>query len=335
MKVLILRFSSIGDIVLTSPVIRCLKKQLPDIHLHFCTKPEYKDILTANPYIDKIYTLEGGMMKLARDLRKEKFDWVIDLHHNIRTLKLKLLLGRSSRSFSKLNIEKFLYVNFKIDKLPNIHIVDRYLQTVEHLGIKNDGEGLDFFIPHKDEVELEWLPDTHKKGYVAVAIGAQHYTKRLPDEKLIELCDKINKPILLLGGKEDASRGEKIAQFFNKNSESAPFEEGLVELNKKSIVYNACGKFSFNQSASLIRGASFVFTHDTGLMHVASAFKKHIFSIWGNTTPKFGMYPYKTKFVVFENNSISCRPCSKIGYHQCPKGHFKCMRNQIFDFYLT
>ncbi len=335
MKVLILRFSSIGDIVLTTPVIRCLKKQLPDVEIHFCTKPEYKDILSANPYLDKIHTLEDGMMKLASELRKEKFDWVIDLHHNVRTLKLKLLLGRSSRSFSKLNIEKFLYVNFKIDKLPNIHIVDRYLQTVEHLGIKNDGAGLDFFIPHKDEVELEWLPDTHKKGYVAVAIGAQHYTKRLPDEKLIELCDKINKPILLLGGKEDASRGEKIAQFFNKNSESAPFEEGLVELNKKSIVYNACGKFSFNQSASLIRGASFVFTHDTGLMHVAAAFKKHIYSIWGNTTPKFGMYPYKTKFVVFENNSLSCRPCSKIGYRQCPKGHFKCMRDQIFDFYLT
>jgi ADP-heptose:LPS heptosyltransferase len=105
-------------------------------------------------------------------------------------------------------------------------------------------------------------------------------------------------------------------------------------MGKKTIVYNGCGKFNINQSASVIKKARYVFTHDTGLMHIAAAFKKEIFSIWGNTIPAFGMYPYRTKFTILENNRLSCRPCSKIGYNQCPKGHFKCMKELVLDFYL-
>ncbi|MGB5977625.1 MAG: glycosyltransferase family 9 protein, partial [Cyclobacteriaceae bacterium] len=202
------------------------------------------------------------------------------------------------------------------------------------LGVKPDALGLDYFIPEKDEVEMDWLPETHQKGYVAYAIGAQHNTKKLPLARMIELCDKINKPVILLGGPEDAETGEKIARFFERSDVSEPYEEKLLELNKKTQVFNACGKFSLNQSASLVRQASYVFTHDTGMMHVAAAFKKQIFSIWGNTIPMFGMYPYRTKFTVFEVQGLKCRPCSKIGYSQCPKGHFKCMKNIVFDFYL-
>lgn len=334
-KILILRFSSIGDIILTTPVIRCLKKQSPEVEIHYCTKSAFSYLLSHNPYIDRIWALDGNLIKLASELKKQRFDLVVDLHHNLRTFIIKRILGVQAYSFDKLNLEKFLYVNFKIDKLPNTHIVDRYLDTVSTLGIVNDEKGLDYFIPDHDEVELEWLPESHRKSYVAVVIGAQHFTKKLPVEKLIELCDKINKPIVLLGGKPEIETGEEVVRFFERNVEKQDYEPGLKELNKKALIFNACGKFNFNQSASLIRQAYVVFSHDTGLMHVAAAFKKQVFSIWGNTTPKFGMYPYRTRFVVFENNKISCRPCSKIGYKACPKGHFKCMRELNFDFYLS
>ena len=333
MKVLILRFSSIGDIVLTTPVIRTLKKQ-KGCEVHYCTKKQYRGLIDTNPYVDKVHVLDKSLDDLVKDLKKEQFDYVIDLHHNIRTLLIKLRLGVDSQSFNKLNWEKWLYVNFKINKLPNIHIVDRYMATLAPLGVSMDEEGLDYFIPERDEVEPEWLPEKYRNSFVAVAIGAQHATKRLPTPRLIELCDRINKPIVLLGGKEDAAAGEEIASFFERKQANEGYEEGLKELNKKALVFNGCGKFNLNQSASLVKQARAVFTHDTGLMHIAAAFQKEVFSIWGNTTPFFGMYPYRTKFTVFENNKLSCRPCSKIGHKKCPKGHFKCMNEVVFDFYL-
>jgi ADP-heptose:LPS heptosyltransferase len=334
MKILILRFSSIGDIVLTTPVIRCLKTQLDEAEIHYATKPVYKSIFEENPYIDKMHYLGESLFQFIGELKKEKFDYIIDLHRNLRTQIIKTGLGVKSYSYDKLNLEKWLMVNFKINKLPNIHIVDRNLNTVKALGIKNDSLGLDYFIPEKDEVPLEWLPETHQNGYVAYAIGAQHYTKKLPLNRMIELCDRINKPVVLLGGKEDFENGEQIKAFFERNDTANEFEAGLKALNKKAVIYNACGKYNLNQSASLVKQARYVFSHDTGLMHIAAAFKKEIFSIWGNTIPLFGMYPYRTKFTVLENNRLTCRPCSKIGFEKCPQGHFKCMKEIAFDFYL-
>lgn len=315
LKVLVIRFSSIGDIVLTTPVVRCLKTQRPDIELHYVTKASYRFLIADNPYIDKIHVLEESLWGLIGKLRQEKFDVVIDLHNNLRTLQLKTALGVESYSFNKLNWEKWLFVNLKVKAMPNVHIVDRYLDAVRKLGVVNDDQGLDYFIPYKDIIEPDWLPITHQNGYVAYAIGGQHETKKLPLERMIELCQKINYPIVLLGGKEDTENGEAIERALGKQR-----------------VYNACGKCNFNQSASLVQQSKLVFSHDTGLMHVAAAFKKKVYSIWGNTVPEFGMYPYQTNFVILENRQLDCRPCSKIGNKRCPKGHFKCMNELSLQF---
>lgn len=334
MKVAVLRFSSIGDIVLTTPVVRVLKTQLDNASIHYVTKKAFAPILEDNPYIDQLHVLDTGLLSLIARLRAEKFDLIIDLHRNLRTRIIKLSLGVKSYSFDKLNIQKWLMVNLKINRLPSKHIVDRYLEAASGLGIKNDSLGLDYFIPEKDEVPLDWIPESHREEFVVYAIGGQHATKKLPVNRMIELCDKINKPIILLGGKEDAATGDQIRSFFEQTEKSADYEPGLKELGKRTLIYNGCGKYNLNQSASLIRKARYVFTHDTGLMHIAAAFKKEIFSIWGNTIPLFGMYPYRTKYTILENTRIGCRPCSKIGYNQCPKGHFKCMKDIVFDFYL-
>jgi len=333
-KILIIRFSSIGDIVLTTPVIRIIKNQLSESEVHYATKTEYESILTANPYIDKIHLLEDDISDFIKRLRTEHFDYIIDLHNNLKSFIIKNAIHGKVGSFDKLNIQKWLLVNFKLNMMPNKHIVERYVAAAKMLGVQMDQAGLDYFIPHKDEVEDDWLPEDYRRNIVVFATGAKFNTKRLPKEKIIEICDKINKPVILLGGKEDAEMGGYVEDFFEKRNQNEPFEKGLKDLNKKTIVFNGCGKFNLNQSASVIKKSVAVFTHDSGLMHIAAAYGKEIYSIWGNTVPDFGMYPYRTKFTVFENNSIGCRPCSKIGHSKCPLGHFKCMKNQFFDFYI-
>jgi len=330
-KILIIRFSSIGDIVLTTPVVRCIKQQLDDVELHFCTKIQYKSMLEASPYIDKIHLLGDKINDLIHDLKLENFDFILDLHRNIRTSIIKFRLGVRSNAYDKLRWQRFLFTKFQINFMPNVHVVDRYFGATSTLNIKNDEQGLDYFISDKDKINLENLPKTHQKGYVAYVIGASGYTKILPFPKMVELCDKINRPIILVGGKEDFEAGEKLSQSFNENSHSKGLEAGLKRLGKKTIIYNACGKFNLSQSASLIKHADVVFGHDTGLTHIAAAFKKHIFSIWGGTVPN-NFYPYGTKFTLLENTKLNCRPCSKSGRSDCPKGHFKCMNDLVFDF---
>jgi heptosyltransferase-2 len=187
------------------------------------------------------------------------------------------------------------------------------MATVKLFGVEYDGKGLDYFIEEDDKVKQEDIPTAHSQGYIAIAIGAAHNTKKLPIYKLAELCKKIEHPVILLGGQEDFFNGEKIAK-------TDPVK-----------IYNACGKFSLNESADLVRRAKFVITHDTGLMHIAAAFKKYVISIWGNTVPAFGMPPFNTPYDVIEVKKLYCRPCSKIGYEKCPQQHFKCMNNIDID----
>jgi ADP-heptose:LPS heptosyltransferase len=314
-KFLILRFSSIGDIVLTTPVVRCLKEQYHQAEVHYFTKAKFGFLLEDNPFVDKLWLLDKSEGDVLKQLKQENFDYVIDLHNNLRTLKIKFVLGKPAFSYDKLNVQKFLLTNFKINRLPNVHIVDRYLDTLKRFNITNDQKGLDYFFPKKDQIELNTLPVTHQSGFVAYAIGGQHFTKKLPVNRMIELCAKINQPLILLGGKEDFRSGEEVRNALSERP-----------------IYNACGAYNFNQSASVIQNASVVFSHDTGLMHVAAAFQKPVYSIWGNTVPEFGMYPYLTSFEILENKDLNCRPCSKIGYKQCPKKHFKCMNELPFSF---
>ncbi len=311
-KFLIIRFSSIGDIVLTTPVMRCLRKKYPEAEIHFLTKQSFRGILSSNPYIDKIHTLGDSYELMLHELKTEGYDYVIDLHHNLRTLRIKRFLkGVPSFSYNKLNVEKFIYTNLKINTLPKKHIVDRNLEILASLGVENDGLGLDYFIPDKDRIKKNDLPTAHMYGYVAVVIGAALATKKMPLHKLKELCTAIKYPIVLLGGKEDMEEGKAIAAADDIK------------------IYNACGKFNLNESADIVANAKLVITHDTGLMHIAAALQKPVISIWGNTVPEFGMYPYygslSSQHYDIVEIKLWCRPCSKIGYKKCPLGHFKCM----------
>ena len=316
-KILIIRFSSIGDIVLTTPVIRCAKQQLIGTEIHFVTKEAFKDTLSHNPYIDKLITFKNDISEIYEELKTEKYDVIIDLHKNLRSLRLKQFLKTKSYSFDKLNFKKFLAVNFKLkNSLPNKHIVERYFEAIVNIGVKSDGKGLDYFLNEKDKVNCSDLFfESQPTKFIALVVGGSYFTKQIPINKLIEICNNSTLPIILLGGKSD----KLIADELQKNFPH---------------IINTCGLFSLNQSASIISQAEWVITSDTGLMHIAAAFNKKIISVWGNTIPEFGMGPYlpNAENKILEIKNLNCRPCSKLGYKKCPKGHFKCMNEIDFGF---
>ena len=322
-KILVIRFSSIGDIVLTSAVVRCLKQQVSGAEIHFLTKAQFVPVLRGNPNITRVWEYDSNFGELIPEMKSEGFDFIVDLHKNYRSLFVKFRLGTASASFPKLDVRKWLMVRFKLNLLPEIHIVDRYFMAAEPLGVTNDGRGLDYFIPADDEVDTGTLPETHRRGFFAVVIGGKHHTKIFPVDKVAGVCSEIAKPVILLGGKEDQARGEEVVSKVG------------------TLVFNACGNFNLNQSASLIRQADAVLTNDTGLMHIAAALKKRVVSVWGNTIPAFGMYPYmpdelRSESMVAEVKNLPCRPCNKLGFPECPKKHFNCMNlidiHPIADF---
>ena len=319
MKILIIRFSSIGDIVLTTPIVRCLKQQKPDVEIHYLTKKVFAPILSANPYIHQVHELGDHLQECIQNLKTIGFDIVIDLHKNLRTARVKKALRTESYVFDKLNVQKWFYVNLKINLMPDKSIVERYFDAIKSLGVRNDGQGLDYFIPAEDKTEHKDIPMSHWAGYVGFVIGGSFATKKLPIEKWQEMVALCPIPIILLGGPEDRADATEIAQ---------------IDPVK---IYNSCGKFSINESADLVKQAKIIITNDTGLMHVAAAFKKPIIALWGNTTPQLGMFPYygynnlkntiSPELLHIENKQLSCRPCSKIGFDTCPKKHFKCMNS--------
>ncbi|MCF8461932.1 MAG: glycosyltransferase family 9 protein [Flavobacteriales bacterium] len=313
-RILIIRFSSIGDIVLTTPVVRVLRKKYPEADIRFVTKKQYVELVEPNPHINGVFLLGDSLNELATQLRAFNPDLIIDLHHNLRTRILRTLVGGKWLAFNKLNVEKWLKVNLKVDRLPAVHIVDRYLETLKPLGIEVDGKGLEFFFP-ADFAEPT-ISKGFANGFVALVIGAKFKTKQLPVGKLVELCNGLNRPIILIGGKEDAEVASEVMT------------------QSTAQIHSACGTHSLAESAWLVKHAEVVFTHDTGMMHIAAAFNKKIISVWGNTIPEFGMYPYlaeSKQSYISEVNGLDCRPCSKIGFDACPKGHFKCMNEQDID----
>lgn len=310
-KILVIRFSSIGDIVLTTPVVRCLKNQLEDIELHVLTKKKFSSLFKKNTYVDKVFEFDASLKDNIKELKAENYDYVVDLQKNKRSKRVTSSLRCPHSSFPKLNFKKFLLTAFKLNLMPDIHIVDRYFEAVRELGVKNDLKGLDFFISEENHYDISKLPSAFQNGFHAFVIGGTYKTKILPAVKIVEVIKKLQEPVVLLGGPDDVERANEVLSAVNEN------------------VVSLAGKINLEQSAYLVKIAKSVLTNDTGLMHIAAAFHKNIVSVWGNTVPELGMYPYlpneKEKCHIVERKDIRCRPCSKLGFKDCPKKHFRCM----------
>ncbi len=329
MRLLFIRFSSIGDIVFTTPAIRAAKQQLPDVEIHFLTKASMKAVTEANPYIDYFHYFDKDLSATIEALKGVGFDYVIDLHKNFRTYKIKKALGVPALTYKKLSVQKFLLTKLHLNFMPQRHISERCVDTLASLGVVNDGKGLDYFIPAQVQLKASDIPTSHQAGYIALVIGASYATKKLPLKQLQDLCSQLKYPVILIGGKEDAAEGDRVAQ---------------IDVVK---VYNACGKFNLHESALLVKNAKTVISHDTGFLYVACAYHKKTVAIWGATSPALQVEPYYPNDMsnMYYNAivpNLSCQPCSNYGTKICPQGHFACMRmqdiisiaNQANTFYL-
>ena len=311
MKILLIRFSSIGDIVLTTPVIRCIKRQMDDdVELHMLTKDKFESLSYNNPYIDKTHEYGNSLREVIKELKKEEFDYIVDLQKNNLSRRVCWALGCEYHSFHKLDFKKMLLTTFKIN---DVHVVDRYFEAVEPLDVKNDGRGLEFYISESNMMQEPDLPEEFRNGFYAVVVGGSYNTKVIPTDKLVEIIEKLDEPVILLGGPGDMQRAKTVADAIGEN------------------VWNPVGMLNLEQSASIIKMSKAVLTSDTGMMHIAAAFNKPMVSVWGNTVPEFGMYQLypkgsTNKLNIMEIKDLKCRPCSKLGYKKCPKGHFKCMQ---------
>ncbi len=314
-KVLVIRFSSIGDIVLTTPVYRALKQQIK-AEVHLLTKKAFAMSVRHNPYIDKIHTIGKDINdEVLAKLIAEKYDYVVDLHNNLRTMRTKRKLKLPSAAFNKLNVQKWLLTSFKMDRMGvDPHIVYRYMDAAKSLGVNYDGRGMDFFIAEEDVVDVAGASGAVLKSgeYVSIAIGASMPTKALELEQIRRLLHLIVQPVALLGGPAEQEVAENLAKDFDQ-------------------VINFAGKTSLQGSASVLKQSRVLISPDTGLMHMGAALDHPVISVWGNTVPRFGMTPFykegsSTPWHIVEVDGLKCRPCSKIGYKKCPKGHFKCIR---------
>jgi len=316
-NILIIRFSSIGDILLTTNIIRQIRINFPEAKISFVTKEVYQELIQFNPNIDQIFILKNekrGLQLLATELRKQSFDYIIDLHNNYRSTYLRFKL-RSKKTFvyKKPLIRRFLLVNFKINLFNKQQSIPlRYLKSIKKLSIIDDFKGLELFWPVSTDEEIYTLTRSITGDLIVLAPGAGFFTKRWPIEYFSELVEKLSEiwpthNFCVLGSQAEAY----LATYLT---------------DKSPKVHNFCGKLSLLQSASLISKAKLVISNDSGLMHVASAVKTSVVGIFGSTVREFGFFPFRAKHVIVENNKLNCRPCSHIGKKTCPEVHFKCMR---------
>ena len=318
MKVLVMRLSSIGDVLLTTPVVRCLKKQVKGVELHYLTRGVNGELLKRNPYIDKLMVLGESIDNTIDALKREGYDYVVDLHNNHRTRKIRLSLGVKNVVYRKENVRKFLFVLTKMDVMSGRSVVDRYMRSVEPLGVNNDDKGLEVFLPEEFErdhlleqtVDGIKLADLLNGPYVAIACGGQHATKRIPVEKIGELCSNLKTKAILLGDSGDNKRITDSKVSFAPN------------------VTNLCGKTSLLMSAAIVQNASVVVTSDSSMLHFASAFSRPVVVVWGATSPSFGFAAYRTESVNCEVKGLWCRPCSRMGSERCIRGNYACMHKQ-------
>jgi heptosyltransferase-2 len=304
-KILIIRLSSFGDILLTTPVIRSIKKINPGLQIDFVLKKEFFELLQFNPYITDIYKYsknDNEIKSLISTLAQNKYDLVIDLQNNFRSGKMTEFLKADVVRFRKNNLKKFLLVHFKTNKLKEAPPIPlRYAEAAE---VELDNDGLDFF--------TNCLPDSKlnkDENYIGLCPGAKHFTKRWPEEYFIQLGKMLEAEgykILLFGSLEEKEFLSEAENYFT----------GAVNL--------CCD--SFLQTGANMKLCKAVYTNDSGTMHLASAMKVPLIAFFGSTVKEFGFFPYKARSIVLENKNLSCRPCTHIGRKSCPKTHFKCMK---------
>jgi lipopolysaccharide heptosyltransferase II len=329
-KILVIRFSSLGDIILATPLLRVLHIRFPSSRIDFVVRKEYAELIRNNRNLSHLYEFDArtgmtGLHKLRHQLRAEHYDLVIDIHNSLRSRYLRWMLGVNKVVvFSKHLFARTILIRFKKNFYHRvISVADRYIEPVQQFGIENDGQGLELAIPEEiraqTAVKMKSMEIQTGKRMIGFCPSAKHATKCWPQDRFkelgVKLSKELNATILLFGGMQDKEKCSAIAQGINLSG-----GEGSAR--------DLSGELSILESAVAMEACDLIVTNDTGLMHVASAMKKKVVAIFGPTVREFGFFPVGKDQVVLERLNLSCRPCSHIGGTSCPEGHFRCM-NEI------
>jgi len=305
-KILVIRLSSLGDVLLTTPLLRSIKKMNSDISIDFILREEYEDILVHNPNINKLYKYAESKLEkqiLFNSIIAQNYEIVIDLQNNIRSRELTRILKCSVFKLKKRHIDKFLFVYLKINKLKDAPPIPvRYANAFDMIEL--DDNGLDFKTDNQPNEQLQ----TDEK-FIGICPGSKHYTKRWPKGYYIELgklLESNNYEVVLLGGKDDLDLCDEIAK-------------------ELSNPINLCNENDVMQTAADMMMCKAVYCNDSGLMHLAAAVNVPAIAFFGSTVREFGFFPYKSNSLVMERDELQCRPCTHIGKKWCPQRHFSCM----------
>ncbi len=299
MKILIIRLSSIGDVIMTTPIIRCIKKSTK-AQLFFLTNLVNHPVLSSNPFIDKIFAPEDisthdiNSMSLIIDLHNHKKSRAYYRHTKINYLRT-----------DKMPIRKWLMLLFKINLLDASHVIDRHFDCIKNISTYDDGIGMDIYYTNPyNSLVINREPD------IIINVGGSKMTKRIPKSLVQQISLQTKRSITLIGG-EDV-----LSEYGNLTGEN---------------MTNLVGTLSLQESFYLLNKCNILITGDSAMMHAAAAMNKDQIIIWGSTSREFGFSPYygfkhKNRAKSIEQ-SLPCRPCSKYGRDVCPKGHLNCLVN--------
>jgi heptosyltransferase-2 len=328
-KILVIRFSSIGDIVLSSPLLRVLRIRFPLAIIDFIVRKEYADLVRYDRNLNLIYEFDAkegldGLRRLKTQLKMEHYDLVVDIHNSFRSKYLRTFLGvKNIVTINKRIFARTLLVNFKKNCYQDItSVVDRYIEAVGKYGVINDGAGLALLMPDKIysavSAKIKLLGLDHCDKVIGFCPSAKHTTKCWPQENFAELGIRLIKngdsKILLFGGPSDRQKCKSIADAINVAS-------GEIR------AFSVSDELSLLETAAAMKLCDIVVTNDSGLMHIASAMGKNIIAIFGSTVQEFGFFPVNKDSIVIERKGLYCRPCSHIGLDSCPEKHFRCMND--------
>ncbi len=302
-KILVIRLSSFGDIILSFPLLKKLREKFPESEIHFLTKDNYREAVELNPYVHKIIFYEGSLLNTRKKIKNENFDLIIDIHKNFRSIFISFLNAGSVKRYSKENFKKFLLVKFKLNLFKEIiPVYKKYILAARKYFSESDTE--------YSTTELIFdRKRIYEEEYIVISPSSRHFTKTYPVIKYIAYINsQANKKFIITG---DSSETDMIIC-------------RLIEANCSNVI-NLCGKLNINELANVLYFSEFVICNDSAILHLAEALGKKVTSIFGSTVKEFGFFPQLKHSKVLEISDLKCRPCTHIGRESCPEGHFRCM----------
>lgn len=328
-KTLIIRLSSVGDVVLASPLLRALHGRYPDCQIDFLVKAEYAGLMQFNPHVAHVIRFPGNgtlgdLVRLRRTVISSGYDLIIDIHDSIRSRYLSAGAGKVTR-INKRKVARALLVNFKLDVYDRFggapDVAARYLETVLPWGVEDDGGGPELFFPGDLRATVEKILSEERISAGTMCVGvcpcARHGNKMWPGERFAESAGRLAEghgiPVLLFGGEDEREMCGRIGAMING-------------AHPRTRVLNLAGRLSLLETGCAMDRCAVVLANDTGLMHIAEARGVPVVAVFGPTVREFGFFPRGARATVVEHPGLTCRPCTHIGLPRCPLGHFRCMK---------